>query len=179
MESARIIAPKGDGPPFALKLIMSSPTPPPLPKRAIKTDAPSMSRMDKAFALATPAPSFARESEPRNVSFASWDDKSVRTDVGAAEMRRAHLQKYVKATMGGSMLILLVGLLRVAISGGHEEEEIARATFAKMRDVPADIADLPRQISTLTARTQASLKIERRHETMKTKIASSRSNAFW
>src|SRR3954453_4640478 len=158
---------------------MPSSSPPPLPKRAIKTAARSMSGIDKAFALATPAPSFARESEPRNVSFASWDDKSVRIDPEVAEMRRAHLQKYVKATMAGSMLILLVGLLRVAIGGGNQEEAIARATFAKMRDVPAEIPPPPRPMSTLTARTQAALKIERRHESMKSKIASSRSNAFW
>jgi len=133
--------------------------------------------MDKAFALAANEPPSERDSDLRHVTFATWDEQRASVDDGLAALRREHLKKYVTATMGASVLILVVAMLRLAIGGSAADEEVARATFAKMRDVPTEIAAIPRQISTLTARTQAALRIEKRRESMKQTTA--RASRFW
>lgn len=134
--------------------------------------------MDKAFALASnDAPVQQRDSDYRHVSFATWDEKIATPEDGMTELRREHLKKYVTATMGGSVLILVIAMIRVAIGGTPDEEAMTHATFAKMREVPAEIASLPRQLTTLTARTQAALKIEKRRDSMKQTTA--RASRFW
>jgi hypothetical protein len=123
--------------------------------------------MTKAFALAKAASTpVQRDSEPRNVSFAMWDQSraSRLIDDGLKALRREHLKKYVTAAMGASLLILIVAMVRFAVGGDSEEEVTRAATFAKMREVPAEIAALPRQISTLSTRTQAALKLERKRD---------------
>jgi hypothetical protein len=138
----------------------------------------SVTNMTKAFELAGPAS--GRDSEPRAVTYALVDEEHEDPiDAGIAQMRRDHLAKYVKVTMAGSVLICLMALVRVAVSGGGPEEEVARATFAKMREVPAEIAALPRSVSKLTNRTEAALKIEKRRELSRAKATASRAKAFW
>lgn len=142
--------------------------------------------MERAFALvASGVPSIpdraSRRDSERNMSFATWDEPRLSLEEGLAALRRDRLKRYVTATMGGSVLILIAAMIRFAIGGsGTDDEEITRATFAKMREVPAEIAALPHQLSTLTARTQAALKIEHRKEMAKTvKQTTARASKFW
>jgi hypothetical protein len=155
---------------------MPSNPPPPLPNRATKPAPTTIKAIDNAFALTATEP--VAERDTGNVGFSTWEEQHVEIDEEIAQLRRAHLQKYVKATMAGSVAILVVAMIRAAMGGAGQEEATARATFAKMREIPAEIAALPKQLSTLSARTQAALKVERHRETMKQTTAS-RAKSFW
>ena len=141
--------------------------------------------MTKAFALANADASSAaptqRDSEPRNVSFAMWDQSraSRLIDDGLKALRREHLKKYVTAAMGGSLLILVVAMIRFAVGGAASDEEItSAATFAKMREVPAEVASLAKEVSTLSTRTQASLKVEHQRDVRAAKHMTARAK-YW
>jgi hypothetical protein len=178
------------GPPLALPVRMSPSKAPPLPARALKPSEPAppadaatdaaITEMERAFALTADEDDRPRESFTPQVTFSTWDDRQSDFDVdaGIAQMRRDHLAKYVKVTMAGSVLICVVAVLRMAIGGSADEEIAARATFAKQREVATEIATLPRSVSTLTARTQAALRVEHRRDAAHARTAS-RAKAFW
>lgn len=141
--------------------------------------------MTKAFALANAHAEEVPQRDTGNTTFAQWDDASRASNIddGFKAIRREHLKKYVTAAMGASLLILVVAMARFAIGGGGDAEAdievgTSAATFAKMREVPAEIAALPREVSTLTARTQAALKIEQKREMHAAKHMTARSR-YW
>ncbi len=159
---------------------MSVPLPPPLPSRAIESPD-AITAMEHAFALTATADEEvpARDSEPR-VGFAMWDERrgDLDVDAGLARMRREHLAKYVKATMAASLLVCVVALGRLALGGGADDASSSRATLGKMREAPAEVAVLAATRSTLTARTMAALRVEKRREDLRARTAA-RAKAFW